>query len=994
MMKVIQLCLLLCISLNALAQETYPVNGSHDVQPRRFAFTNATIVVSPTQTIENATLLVKGDQIEAVGQGVQVPKGYVTQNLQGKFIYPSFIDAFSTYGMPKLRKAPVMDRGNPVRANTKRGTVGWNEAIHPEDRADLVFAVNKTQAAPYRENGFGLVQSIIKDGIARGSSSVVSLNADRQENEVVLVPSSGAQYSFSKGSSKNLYPTSLMGSIALLRQTYYDAQWYKGQDEEVNASLDAFNQLQELPQFFEAGQLLDILRAQKVAQEFNTNYIIKGTGEEYQRLDLIKETNARLIVPIDFPLTYDVADPVVSRKVSLEQLKHWELAPSNPARLEAAGVSFALTSYGTPKSFWKNLRKSVAYGLSPEAALAALTTVPAEFLGISDQAGSLEAGKLANFIITSEPIFNAGSVLFENWIQGDRFIVNTGKYLDFVGTYETDIAGIGSLDMEISGNEQKLKVAFKGKDNASIRYTSKIEQLGDLLYMSLKPRNEDAIIRISAYRVPDGSGALQGEIVQANGETTSWEAKYLKPLEKSLKTTSAKFDDLGEVIYPFMAFGHPEKTLAAESILFKNATIWTNESEGVLEAADIWIEAGKIKAVGKNLSAKGAKVIDATGKHITPGIIDEHSHIAASGGINESAEAVTSEVRIGDIIDSDNINIYRQLAGGVTTSHILHGSANPIGGQSQLIKLRWGEGPEGLKFGGNDGFIKFALGENVKQSNWGTANKTRFPQTRMGVEQVFVDAFTRAKEYQQAKASGQTVRRDLELDALVEILENERFITAHSYVQSEINMLMHVADSMDFNINTFTHILEGYKVADGMAKRQIAGSTFGDWWAYKMEVAEAIPQNAYIMQEQGVLTAINSDDAEMARRLNQEAAKSVMYAGMSEEDALKLVTLNPAKMLHIDQRVGSLKVGKDADIVLWSNHPLSVYAKAEMTFVDGVKYWDIEENEVRLAEMEKEKARLIQKSLGAKKAGAVTQKQVAKPEMVYHCETLEMIAVD
>ncbi|MGY0035400.1 hypothetical protein [Pedobacter sp. NJ-S-72] len=266
---------------------------------------------------------------------------------------------------------------------------------------------------------------------------------------------------------------------------------------------------------------------------------------------------------------------------------------------------------------------------------------------------------------------------------------------------------------------------------------------------------------------------------------------------------------MGTLVYPFGAFGNAEIP-KQESVLIKNATVWTNEKEGILPNADVLLENGKIKAVGKNLSAGNAKVIDATGKHVTAGIIDEHSHIAGSGGINEGAQSVSAEVRIADIINSEDVNIYRQLAGGVTTSHILHGSANPIGGQSQLIKLRWGKAPEELKFAGADGFIKFALGENVKQSNFGSG--ARFPVTRMGVEQTFVDEFTRAKEYEKAIAvKGNNVRRDLELDAVVEILKNKRFITCHSYVQSEINMLIHVADSLGFKINTFTHILEGYK---------------------------------------------------------------------------------------------------------------------------------------------------------------------------------------
>src|SRR5690606_11177009 len=251
-------------------------------------------------------------------------------------------------------------------------------------------------------------------------------------------------------------------------------------------------------------------------------------------------------------------------------------------------------------------------------------------------------------------------------------------------------------------------------------------------------------------------------------------------------------------------------------------------------------------------------------------------------------------------------------------------------------------------------------------------------QTRMGVEQVYYDAFTRAREYKaRMEANDPTLRRDLTLDAWAEILEEKRFITCHSYVQSEINMLMHVSDSMGFKVNTFTHILEGYKVADEMASRQIAGASFADWWAYKMEVQEAIPYNAYLMHKRNVLTAINSDDAEMARRLNQEAAKAVKYGGVSEEDALKMVTLNVAEILHVEDRIGSLAPGKDADVVIWSDKPLSIYAKAEQTFVDGVRYWDIDEDSVKQQALAAERARLIQKSLQAKSNGGVTQRPTA-----------------
>ena len=431
--------------------------------------------------------------------------------------------------------------------------------------------------------------------------------------------------------------------------------------------------------------------------------------------------------------------------------------------------------------------------------------------------------------------------------------------------------------------------------------------------------------------------------------------------------------------------------------MFKNVTVWTNEEDGIIENASVWVVDGKIKAVGTAIDAPGAKVIDGTGKHLTSGVIDEHSHIGASS-INEGGQNSSAEVTIEDVINPDDINLYRNLSGGVTTLQILHGSANPIGGRSAIIKPKWGASADELLYPNADPYIKFALGENVKQSNW--SSYARFPQTRMGVEQVFTDYFQRAKEYKttwsnynglsrKVKARTAAPRYDLEMETLVEILNGERFISCHSYVQSEINMLLKVADRFGVRINTFTHILEGYKVADKMKEHGVGGSTFSDWWAYKFEVNDAIPYNGAIMHSQGVTVAFNSDDSEMSRRLNQEAAKAVKYGGVSEEDAWKFVTLNPAKLLHIDDEVGSVKVGKSADLVLWSDHPMSIYAIAEKTMIEGVIYYDLDRATAQVDEIAKEKNKLIQDMLSAKNGGAKTQKPIQKKTVEFHCETLD-----
>jgi imidazolonepropionase-like amidohydrolase len=1010
MKKLLLSCFALLVIHVSYGQETYPVNGAWDVRSGQYAFTNATIVVNATQTITNGTLVIKDGKIESVGTGT-VPKGYVTVDLKGKFIYPGLVDAYTTYGIPEApRSAAGGGFGGFGRASvpvsSKPGPYGWNEAIRPDVNVKNMFHVNTTRAEEYKRNGFTAVQSLVQDGIARGTSAVLSL-ADARDNEVIIKDEAAAHYSFSKGTAATNYPSSLMGSIALLRQTYYDAQWYKGQSKEYNISLGEFNRTQTLPQIFEVGDVQSILRADKIAKEFGKQYIYKTDGQEYQRIDVIKALNASFIIPLNFPAAFDVEDALDARNISYAQMKNWELAPTNPAALEKAGVRFALTTNGltNARDFWANLRTAITNGLSEKQALMSLTEIPAAMLGVSDKVGTLAKGKLANFIITSAGLFKADNVIYETWVQGEKYTVSKMDVSDLRGTYSLSGSGLANTSLVIGGTPGAYTANINRTGADSTRTTGTIVRTGDLvnLYFDLKNK-PSGNIRLNGYITSLSPVTMRGSGILPDGGNVNWTATYTGTAPAGGRgarggagaagntSQTAQAPVVGPVVYPFVAFGNTEVP-KAETTLFKNATVWTNEKEGILQNADVLIENGKIKAVGKNLSAGGAKVIDATGKHISAGIVDEHSHIAASNGINEGTQSVTSEVRIADVIDAEDINIYRQLAGGVTTSHILHGSANAIGGQTQLMKHRWGVMPEQLKFEGSDGFIKFALGENVTQKNrtqqFGDAN-VRFPQTRMGVEQVYVDAFTRAKEYKASRAAkGSTTRRDLELDALVEILDGKRFITCHSYVQSEINMLMHVADSMGFKINTFTHILEGYKVADGMQKRKIAGSTFSDWWAYKYEVAEAIPYNGKLMHEVGVLTGFNSDDEEMARRLNQEAAKAVTYGNMSQEDALKLVTLNPSKMLHVDNRIGSLKAGKDADLVLWSANPLSIYAVAEKTYVDGIPYWDYAKDAERQKVLKADEGRIIQKMIESKGRGNATQRPASQRPRSYQCEDVE-----
>jgi imidazolonepropionase-like amidohydrolase len=389
----------------------------------------------------------------------------------------------------------------------------------------------------------------------------------------------------------------------------------------------------------------------------------------------------------------------------------------------------------------------------------------------------------------------------------------------------------------------------------------------------------------------------------------------------------------------------PEQPAA---LVVRNATIWTSGPQGRLEEADLLVRRGRVAAVGIDLEAPGGAVeIDATGKHVTPGLIDAHSHTAIQGGVNEGSNVVTAEVRIADVVQPESINIYRQLAGGLTVANMMHGSANAIGGHNGVIKLRWGAPPGELLAVEAAPGIKFALGENPKQSNF-NRDERRYPQTRMGVEQVIRERFRAAldyrREWQQFEAgSGRDrvpPRRDLQLETLVEILEGRRDVHSHSYRADEILMLMRVAEDLGFRIRCFQHVLEGYKVADELAAHGAGASTFSDWWAYKYEVIDAIPYNGAIMENRGVVVSFNSDSSELARRLNLEAAKAVRYGGVPEEEALKFVTLNPAIQLGAERRIGSLEPGKDADFVIWNGSPLSTYSVAEQTWIDGRRYFD------------------------------------------------------
>ncbi|MFU8830106.1 MAG: amidohydrolase family protein, partial [Phycisphaerales bacterium] len=669
---------------------------------------------------------------------------------------------------------------------------------------------------------------------------------------------------------------------------------------------------------------------------------------------------------VSFPQRPRVESISDQNAVSLRDLMFWEQAPTNLRRLHQAGVQTAITSSSLRRgeNFWDNLRSAIDHGLRPDDALAMLTTVPAEILGISGRYGTLEPGKQASFVVVDGSLFDKSPTIRSVWTDGQRHEINAAPDRTLSGEYEISFERAQRpISLRVEPDRRGLKATFVMPGEAAegeadeqdeqsqpkpreVR-TRNVERNGDRLSLLVDASvfGEDetgtATVRLSfdgerMLGIARLTGSREVRFEAQRQATGADEPDTDKP-DNDKPEDQRKTPEVPEQLsLPLGAFAYSEPP-RQEPVVIHNATIWTNTDQGVIENGYIVFRDGKIERVGSGQPSALPRIyrwIDAEGRHVTPGMIDCHSHTGISGGVNEGTHAVTAEVSIADVIDPDDVNWYRQLAGGVTTVNQLHGSANPIGGQNSVVKLRWGaQHPNDMLIEGAAAGIKFALGENVKQSNWGDRNTTRYPQTRMGVETIIVDRFTAAREYAQqrdrARRDGTPFRTDYELEVIAEILAGDRLIHCHSYRQDEILMLCRVAEDFGITIGSFQHVLEGYKVAEAIREHSLGASSFSDWWAFKFEVIDGNPYNGAIMHEVGVVVSYNSDSNEVARRMNTEAAKAVKYGRVPEAEALKFVTLNAAKQLRIEDRVGALAPGMDADIAVWTGHPLSSLSRCE-----------------------------------------------------------------
>lgn len=1013
----------------ALAQPTgdsalsSPENGPRVTDPGLHAIKGGTVHLPSGEEIL-VTIMIRDGKIERVARAIDADAvnltGYRVWELpEGSHVYPGFVEPWFEVDTPEH------DRAQPGRH--------WNSRITPNRSALEGTGLNGGDAEALRKLGFVAAGIAPDDGILRGIGAVVS-TASPTDNTAANDPTVYRREAFHAADFYRggwgggmQYPTSQMGCIALIRQSIDDAEWQasSGLNPSTNA-LDALTMI-DAPFFFNTDHELEALQADHVLGAFDSNreLVLVGTGTEFKRLDAIADTGAGVIVPLRFPRKPDVSSVGKAESVDLSTMMVWEQAPTNARRLVEAGVITAITSSKSRKrgKFFDNLHEAIEAGLSKEDALAMVTTVPADMLGVGDVLGTIEAGKPACLVVASGDLFDPDAddvEIRDVWVEGVRHEISTDDAHPFDGEWAIWVGPEDQPVFEMTINVDGKKIT--GTEAADGDEPS----TGDARHVKMTENTISFLLDDE----DDGTGTyimsgiltgdrIAGSAIGPDDGSFTWAAKRI---ESDVAAAEAEADedvaDEGDEEegklspdelpgYPFGAYA-VDALPPQETVLFTNATIWTSGPAGIIEKGSLLIENGRISVIADQADGEIAlripentRTFDLEGKHITPGIVDAHSHTGTwTFGTNEGAQSVTAEVRMEDTSDPDHINWYRQLAAGVTTVNTLHGSANPIGGQNVIQKVRWGSvHPRDMHLSGAMPGIKFALGENVTHANWGNDGRDRYPQTRMGVDSIMRDRFTAARQYARdwtsylrtsgdsatevgmtdalakslAKASAFEAqippssvlpRRDHELDALAEILAGDRLVHCHSYRQDEILMLAELAREFGFTIGTYQHGLEAYKVAESVREHSRGASIFSDWWAYKVEVQDAIPQAGPVMWEAGVNVSYNSDSDNMVRRLNTEAAKAIKYGNVPEVEAFKFVTINPAYQLGIEDRVGSIEIGKDADLAIWSGYPMSTLTQCEQTWIDGRQYFSIEKDEEMRTRIAAERARLVAKING------------------------------
>ncbi|MCH7526424.1 MAG: amidohydrolase family protein, partial [Planctomycetes bacterium] len=886
------------------------------------AITNATIHPGGEPVIENGTIVIENGRIVAVGTAVEIPPHAEIIDAEGMVVYPGFVSAHSHLGVPEEKRTEEErqrledENPDPRRRSLPRTRWANRKGVRPQYRVADHWNPTKEDLEKFRKSGFTTVLAAPREGVFSGAGDLMNLSGGPLRRAILAA--NVAQHSSFRTGEPGQYPNSLLGVFAQFRQVLLDTQWSieekryfqrhprKTQRPPVDPAILALRPLIERRQrvIFTANSEHEIRRALNLANEFDLDVIISGAKEAYKAIDRIKADNVPLIVSLKFD-----EEPEYGKKKDKKRRAHKkeQAEQDEPGESEEEEEKESEEDEEEEKKIYEPLKLRKERRRLWEEQVANIIKL--------HEAGVPFALSTRDFEKPAELIENLRLVM-ERGLPADAAVEALTRapailfgLEDQIGRIDTGyVANIVIMDKALEDEEAKVKYVLVDGEKFEFDRDEKKDQEKDE-----DEEEEDE---------PADTDDTEEEV---EDEGPTWPCEI-------------KADRI-------------PKTQTGGNVLIRNATVIT-VSGPTLEQTSILVENGKIAAIGPDLTApQGVTVIDATGRYVLPGFIDCHSHMAIDG-VNEGAMAITAEVRVGDLVRNDSVEIYRALAGGATTTHAMHGSANPIGGQNVVFKLKYLRPVEEMILRDAPRTIKFALGENVKQSNRSKAWGKRFPNSRMGVESVIRDAFVAGRQYQSewdeyraAVASGKDIlmpRRDLRLEAIADILRGDLWIHSHCYRSDEVLRLMAVAEDFGVRIAVLQHILEGYRIAPEIARHGAGASTFSNFWAYKVEAYGAIPHNAALMTQQGITSTINSDSANTLRFFDLEAAKSIKWGGLGENQALRLVTLNAAIQLGIDDRIGSIEVGKDADLAIFNGHPLNSYSKNIMTLIEGEVYYEDE----------------------------------------------------
>ncbi|QDV37202.1 efflux RND transporter permease subunit [Tautonia plasticadhaerens] len=1028
-----------------LAPALAPAQGTErrpDYEPAAYAITDATILVAPGRTVEDGTVIVRGGVIEAVGSDGEVEVPYDAESIDGEglFIYPGFIDLYSTVGQDDSvpRSATGLSRPIPLGEFAQASTPPDNRnGLTPEFRAAGAIKLDDDLLEARRKLGITALISAPGGSIVTGQSALVSLGGLGRRESILdetvalhfdLANPRGRQYGLLDAfgirhdehcaghthppqheallglieeamaeagpPDSGGFPGSLMGVIAHLRQAMLDAEHHHkaveysrdngGPAPPYDPALETLHAAKsgELPTWWEADDLDSIHRVLDLAEEFGTGVVLVGGRESRDAADRLKDGGTPVVIRVDFPKAPEVPTEEEYRKKPLKERDRplralqqarteWEDRVALAGTLSEAGIPIAFSSDGLSRveEFHAKIRDAIEAGLPPEDAIEALTLGAARIAGVDDRLGTIEPGKLGHLVAFKGEFASKEAKIRYVLVDGQKFEIDQSDRSRSAGgrpgsrdgrpevpegrqgivRAEWTGASPEDIDQRLLGPIEDALTAIDGVDTVGDREISE-----DAITVTVTI-DEEADVRATWDQVRVALDDVRNQLPE---DITPPELELPEPDGRPDRTAVDEEDeddeakDEAEAAVPDGPFIDVATEFDEDRIptletggdvLIKDVTILTVTS-GTIPGGSILVRDGKIAEVGEAIEApEGVTVIEAEGMVALPGIIDTHSHMAIDGGVNEGSLSIVPEVRVKDVVTGDDVTIYQAAAGGVTAARLLHGSANTIGGQDAVIKLKYGKPARELILRDGPQGIKFALGENVTQKR--SDDPDRFPFTRPGVEAVLVRAFDEARAYQEERrvyadaiSRGEDVppfRRDLRLEALADILDGEIKIHSHCYRADEILMLLRTAERYGVRVQSLQHVLEGYKVAAEIAAHGASNSTFSDWYAYKVEAYDAIPFNAALLTEAGANVCIKSDSGEEVRHLYMEAAKMVRYGGLSEEQALALVTINPARELGLDHRLGSIEVGKDADIALFDAHPLDGFARCQLTLIDG-----------------------------------------------------------